>query len=169
VGSWTRGGDDGNSRRTRTQQPSVYPQAWQGNPNDPRLQHYRDLERRNQNGGYDRRGDATGVATVTAQLAQRPARRRRQLAGRRPGDRRTDWNRGWRNDNRYNWSYLARPQPARLPPVALLFALPELELPALLDRPVPRLAVLQPALLDRRSLAVSSAACALRDAVGALL
>ena len=31
---------------------SVYPQAWQGNPNDPRLRHYQQLERRNQAQGY---------------------------------------------------------------------------------------------------------------------
>ena len=64
---------------------------------------------------------------------------------------------------------LAARQPAPFPPVALLFALPELELFALLDRILPRSALLQPALLDRRSLAVPAAAGALRDPVGALL
>jgi len=90
---WNRNGGDGD-RRTRSEQPSIYPQAWQGDPNDPRLQHYRELERRNQNQGYDRRGDRDG---------------RRDWRGDRDGRRgdrnwRNDWNRGWRNDNRYNWS-----------------------------------------------------------------
>ena len=95
-GDWNRGGDDGNRggrTRNRTNQQSVYPQAWQGNPNDPRLEHYRQLEQRNQNGGgrRDWRNDRND--------------RNNWRDGRR-GDRngRTDWNRGWRNDNRYNWS-----------------------------------------------------------------
>jgi hypothetical protein len=97
-GGWNRGGGDGN--RGRRDQPSIYPQAWQGNPNDPRLQHYRELERRNQNGGYDRggRGERDG----------RNWRNGRNGQDSRRGDRnrnwRNDWNRGWRNDNRYNWS-----------------------------------------------------------------
>lgn len=93
-GTWNRGGNDGN-RRVRNNQPSVYPQAWQGNPNDPRLQHYRELERRNQNGG-DRRDWRNG----------RNDRNDNWRDGRRGDDRhrRGDWNRGWRNDNRYNWS-----------------------------------------------------------------
>jgi len=89
-GTWNRGGDDGN-RRVRDNQRSVYPQAWQGNPNDPRLERYRQLEQRNQNGGgrRDWRND-------------RNDRNDRNWRGDRNG--RTDWNRGWRNDNRYNWS-----------------------------------------------------------------
>ena len=109
-GNWNRGGNDDGNRGNRGggdgtrggrrgDQPSVYPQAWQGNPNDPRLQHYRDLERRNQNGGYDRggRGDRDG----------RNWRNDRNDRDGRRGDRRNwrnDWNRGWRNDNRYNWN-----------------------------------------------------------------
>lgn len=96
-GRWNRGGETDRGRR---EQPSSYPQAWQGNPNDPRLQHYRDLERRNQNQGYDRgrRGDRDG----------RDWRNDRNWRDGRRGDRRNwrnEWNRGWRNDNRYNWSY----------------------------------------------------------------
>jgi len=93
-GDWNRGGDDGNRggrTRNRTNQQSVYPQAWQGNPNDPRLEHYRQLEQRNQNGGgrRDWRND----------------RNDRNWRDGRRGDRngRTDWNRGWRNDSRYDW------------------------------------------------------------------
>ena len=108
-GDWNRGGDDGN-RRTRTQQPSVYPQAWQGNPNDPRLQHYRDLERRNQNSGYDRRGDRDGRNWRNDRNDRdgRNWRNDRNDRDSRRGDRRNwrnDWNRSWRNDNRYNWSF----------------------------------------------------------------
>jgi len=94
-GNW-RGGGDGN-RGGRGNQPSIYPQAWQGDPNDPRLQRYRETERRNQNRGYDRnrRGDRDGNW-------------RGDRDGNWRGDRhrnwRNDWNRGWRNDNRYNWS-----------------------------------------------------------------
>ena len=105
-GGWSRGDNDGNRgnrggddgrRNRRSEQPSIYPQAWQGNPNDPRLQRYRDLERRNQAGG-DRRGDRDG----------RNWRDGRNDRDGRRGDRRNwrnDWNRGWRNDNRYNWSH----------------------------------------------------------------
>ena len=112
-GSWNRGGDNndsnrgdrnwrGDGERRRSEQPSIYPQAWQGNPNDPRLQHYRDLERRNQNGGYDRRGDRDGRNW----RGDRNDRNDRNWRDGRRGDRnwRNDWNRGWRNDNRYNWS-----------------------------------------------------------------
>lgn len=108
-GRWNRGGNEGNrggndgDRRVRRAQPSIYPQAWQGNPNDPRLQRYRELEQRNQNrGGYDRdgrRGDRDGRNWRGGDRDDRNWR-----DGRR-GDRRNNWNRGWRNDNRYNWSY----------------------------------------------------------------
>lgn len=78
---------DGNRRNWRGggNQESIYPQAWQGDPNDPRLRRYQETERRNQN-RYDnnRRGDWRGD---------------------RNGGRnwRNDWNRNWRNDNRYDW------------------------------------------------------------------
>ena len=102
---WNRGGGDGN--RGRREQPSIYPQAWQGNPNDPRLQHYRELERRNQNSGYDRRGDRDGRNWRGDRNDRNDRNWRGDRDGRR-GDRnrnwRNDWNRGWRNDNRYNWS-----------------------------------------------------------------
>jgi len=104
-GSW-RGNDGGNrgddgyrGRRSRTEQPSIYPQAWQGDPNSPQLRHYQQLEQRNQQ-RYDgrrddRRGDWRGD-------------RRTDNDGRnwRRGDRnwRNDWNRSWRNDRRYDWN-----------------------------------------------------------------
>jgi Ni/Co efflux regulator RcnB len=85
-------------RRERNNPGSIYPQAWQGDPNDPRLRHYQDLERRNQQSGNDRgnwRND-------------RNDRNDRNWRGDR-NDRnsrnwRNDWNRGWRSDNRYNWN-----------------------------------------------------------------
>jgi hypothetical protein len=87
------GGDDG--RRGRNTQ-SIYPQAWQGNPNDPRLRHYQQLERRNQQQGY-RRGDNRGNDGNW--------RNNRNGGDTRRGDRRRgDWNRGWRSDRRYDWN-----------------------------------------------------------------
>ena len=81
----------------RNTQPSIYPQAWQGNPNDPRLRHYQQLERRNQQQGY-RRGDNRGNDG-------RNWRGNRNDGDARRGDRRRgDWNRGWRNDRRYDWN-----------------------------------------------------------------
>jgi len=94
--NWNRGGGGDGDRRVRNNQQSVYPQAWQGNPNDPRLQRYRQLEQRNQNGG-DRGNWRNG----------RNDRNDNNWRDGRRGDnrnRRGDWNRGWRNDNRYNWS-----------------------------------------------------------------
>lgn len=98
-GGGNNGGAGWRGRQGNTQ-PSIYPQAWQGNPNDPRLRHYQDLERRNQQRGVNdnRRGDNDG------------RRWRGDRDGRndwRGGDRdgrRGDWNRGWRNDNRYDWA-----------------------------------------------------------------
>jgi Ni/Co efflux regulator RcnB len=99
-GDWNRG-DNGNrgGRGDRGNQPSIYPQTWQGNPNDPQLRHYQELERRNQQQyrrGGDRRNDGRDW---------RNDRRddRRDWRGDRRGDRRGDWNRGWRNDRRYDW------------------------------------------------------------------
>lgn len=101
-----RGNNDGNTGNTGTtttrdrsgegrrgwrgggNQESVYPQAWQGDPNDPRLRRYQETERRNQQRyDNDRRGDHRGEW-------------RGDRDGRR-GDR--NWNRNWRNDNRYDW------------------------------------------------------------------
>jgi hypothetical protein len=103
-GGQSRNNDNGGNRgqwRGRNNQQSIYPQAWQGDPNDPRLQHYRELERRNQNGGY-RRGDGDRRDWRN----DRNDRNDRNWRGDRRGDRngRDNWNRGWRNDNRYNWS-----------------------------------------------------------------
>jgi hypothetical protein len=99
AGNNNRGGDRGNGwqGRQRTNQPSIYPQAWQGDPNDPRLRNYQELERRNQQRTNDgRRGD------------DRRDWRNDRNDGRnwRNGDRdgrRNNWNRSWRNDNRYDW------------------------------------------------------------------
>jgi len=68
-------------RRTQT---SVYPQAWQGDPNSPDLRRYQRIEQRNQQQGSYRRGDRTGDRLTR-------------------GDRRGDWDRSWRNDRRYDW------------------------------------------------------------------
>jgi len=106
-GDWNRGnrgGDgDGERRGRRNDQPSVYPQAWQGNPNDPRLERYRQLEQRNQNRGYDRDGRGDRDGRDGRWRGDRSDRNDRNWRGDRNG--RNDWNRGWRNDNRYNWSY----------------------------------------------------------------
>jgi hypothetical protein len=78
----------------RTNQQSIYPQAWQGNPNDPRLRHYQELERRNQQNYGGNRGNWSGNND-----------RGKWRDGNRGGDRggRTSWNRNWRSDNRYDW------------------------------------------------------------------
>ena len=79
---------DGNRRNWRgnNNQTSAYPQAWQGNPNDPALRRYQETERRNQQRySSDRRGDRDG-----------------NWRGDRNGSR-TSWNRSWRNDRRYDW------------------------------------------------------------------
>jgi len=97
-GDRARRGNPGN-RGDRRGQQSIYPQAWQGNPNSPDLRRYQQLEAQNQRRGErrdDRRGDRRDW---------RDDRRddRRDWRGDRRGDRR-DWNRGWRNDRRYDWS-----------------------------------------------------------------
>jgi hypothetical protein len=96
AGAGFQGSNDNGNRgnwqgRNRGNQNSIYPQAWQGNPNDPRLRHYQELERRNQQGGNDRR-DWRGD--------------NRNDRGDWRGDNRggrNNWNRNWRNDNRYDW------------------------------------------------------------------
>jgi hypothetical protein len=87
-----RGGTDGDgNRRGRTGagagQTSAYPEAWQGNPNDPALRRYQRTEQRNQQ-RYDngRRGDRDG-----------------NWRGDRGGGRNNNWNRNWRSDRRYDW------------------------------------------------------------------
>ena len=102
--NWRGGGGDRGGRGA--QQQSVYPQAWQGNPNDPRLQHYRELERRNQQQGNrgDWRRDRRDDRRDDRQDWRRDRRddNRGDWRGDRRGDRR-DWNRDWRNDRRYDW------------------------------------------------------------------
>jgi hypothetical protein len=88
--------NNGNWRgRDRGTQGSIYPQAWQGNPNDPQLRHYQELERRNQQRyGNDRRGDGRNWRNDN----------RGDNRDWRDGNRRgRNWNRNWRNDNRYDW------------------------------------------------------------------
>jgi len=107
-----RGGDnnndnrgDGRRGRERANQPSVYPQAWQGDPNDPRLRHYQDLERRNQEQGArdGRRGDDRRDWRNDRRdwRTDNHNDRRDWRDGRR--DRRSNWDRSWRNDRRYDW------------------------------------------------------------------
>jgi hypothetical protein len=103
------GGDNGNANanyqrgtnnyqgggRRGGNQGSIYPDAWQGNPNDPQQRHYQELERRNQqrygnggrNDGGNWRNDNRGG--------------NRNWSDNRGG--RNNWNRNWRNDNRYDW------------------------------------------------------------------
>lgn len=71
---------------------SIYPQAWQGNPNDPRLRHYQELERRNQ---Y-RYGTPQQREAIRRYDGPRAGARGNRNWGR-------DWNRGWRGDRRYDW------------------------------------------------------------------
>ena len=82
--------------RDRANQGSIYPQAWQGDPNDPRLRHYQELERRNQQRyNYDRRDYRNDGGNW---------RNNDRGNWRGGGDRgRRDWNRDWRRDNRYDW------------------------------------------------------------------
>jgi hypothetical protein len=91
-------GDRGGDRNGRNTQPSIYPQAWQGNPNDPRLRHYQELERRNQQNGA-RRGDRRDD-----RRDWRNDRRDDRRDTRNNRNWRNDWNRGWRNDRRYDWN-----------------------------------------------------------------
>ncbi|MBV9882302.1 MAG: RcnB family protein [Sphingomonadaceae bacterium] len=103
-GNW-QGRNDGNNwrGRDRTNQQSVYPQAWQGNPNDPRLQHYQEIERRNQqrygNGGRDYRNNDYR----NNDRGDWRNNNRGDWRGDRGDNRRGNWNRNWRNDNRYDW------------------------------------------------------------------
>ena len=83
-------GNRGNWRGGQTNQGSIYPQAWQGDPNDPRLRRYQETERRNQQGYNNDRGN------------WRDNRNDRSgWQGNRSG--RNDWNRNWRNESRFDW------------------------------------------------------------------
>lgn len=113
-GNWNRGdrGDgnrgnrgDGGGRGAR--QPSIYPQAWQGDPNSPDLRRYQRIEAQNQ-ARYGR-GDRGRDRDDRGRNWRGGDRDRDGDRGRnwRGGDRRNwagDWNRGWRNDRRYDWS-----------------------------------------------------------------
>ena len=108
-GDGRRGGNDGQNDGNRNwrgnrgggQQQSIYPQAWQGNPNDPRLRNYQELERRNQQryGNDSRRGDRGNDGRNWRNDDRRGDR---DWRGDRGGDRRS-WNGNWRNDRRYDW------------------------------------------------------------------
>ena len=96
-------GDDGNrGARTRNNQTSIYPQAWQGDPNSPQLRHYQQLEQRNQQ-RYDGRRDNRRGDWRNDRRGDNDGRNWRND---RRGDRnwRNDWNRSWRNDRRYDWN-----------------------------------------------------------------
>lgn len=78
---------------------SIYPDAWQGNPNDPNLRRYQRREVENQR--------RYGTADQRAQV--RDWRRDNRFDGRNGRwdgrrDWRRDWNRGWRGDRRYDWA-----------------------------------------------------------------
>jgi hypothetical protein len=102
-------GDRGGNRNRGARPGSIYPQAWQGNPNDPRLRHYEQLERQNQyrygteqqrreiRQSQGRRGDRDNDRSNN----WRGDRNGSNWRGDRNGHR--DWNRGWRNDRRYDW------------------------------------------------------------------
>ena len=98
---------------------------------------------------YAQLSGATRIALRSGtQRPRRPRPRRARLAAtaatidgdwrQRPAATGDDWNRGWRNDSRYEWQRLPLPEPQPVPAVALLLAVPQLRLQPLLDRPVPR-------------------------------
>lgn len=98
-------GDDGNrGGRTRNNQTSIYPQAWQGDPNSPQLRRYQQLEQRNQQRYDGRRGDRNDGRNWRND--RRGDNDGRNWRNDRRGDRnwRNDWNRSWRNDRRYDWN-----------------------------------------------------------------
>ncbi|MDQ4088405.1 MAG: RcnB family protein, partial [Pseudomonadota bacterium] len=106
--------------RERANRPgSSYPDAWQGDPNDPRRRHYEELERRNQwrygtreqreeireerrDWRNDHRDDRDDEWRNDDRRDDRNEWRRDWRDERR--DWRRDWNRDWRYDNRYDWS-----------------------------------------------------------------
>lgn len=105
-GGGNGGGDRRNWRGGDNNRTSVYPQAWQGDPNDPRLRHYQELERRNQNGGRndwrDNRNDRNDVRNDGR--GGRDGRNDWRDNDRHDRNWRNDWNRNWRNDNRFDWT-----------------------------------------------------------------
>ena len=91
------GWDDRNT--TTTERNSAYPNAWQGDPNDPRRQRYERLERQNQ---Y-RYGTRDQRDAVRQEWRQRPELRTEARRESRRDWSRT-WNRdSWRGDRRYDW------------------------------------------------------------------
>lgn len=85
---------------------SAYPQAWQGNPNDPMRRHYEQLERRNQYryGTREQRREVRQERREDRRDWRRDRRDDRRDWRDERRDWRRDWNRDWRRDNRYDWS-----------------------------------------------------------------
>lgn len=107
TGGGNGGGDRHNWRDGDNNRTSSYPQAWQGDPNDPRLRHYRELEQRNQNGGRndwrDNRNDRNDRGDWRNDDRNGPGGN--DWRGDRNGrNGHNDWNRNWRNDNRFDWN-----------------------------------------------------------------
>jgi nickel/cobalt transporter regulator len=126
-GNWQGRGQQnnyqGNTNRGNYQgrQNSIYPQAWQGNPNDPRLRNYENVERRNQQNYGGRGGNDGGKWRDGNRGGNRDGANWNRGGNRdganwdrggnrgganwnRGGNRGgANWNRGWRNDNRYDW------------------------------------------------------------------
>lgn len=92
---------------TTTERSTAYPQAWQGNPNDPARSRYERLERRNQyRYGTQEQREQVRNEVRSGDRNWRDGDRRNW----RDGDRRsrTDWSRNWdrnswRGDRRYDW------------------------------------------------------------------
>ena len=117
-----RRGDRGDRRADGNRPGSVYPQAWQGNPNDPMRRHYEELERRNQYryGTREQRREVRQERRGDRQDWRRDRRDdRRDWRRDRRDDRRDwrdrgddrrdwrdrrDWDRRWRSDRRYDWN-----------------------------------------------------------------
>ncbi len=79
---------------------SIYPEAWQGNPNDPRMEamrrRYQQLERQNQREyRQDRREDRREWRQDRREDRREWRQERRDLR---------NWDRNWRYDRRYNWN-----------------------------------------------------------------
>ncbi|HST35316.1 MAG TPA: RcnB family protein [Allosphingosinicella sp.] len=95
----------GNDNRGRERPPSIYPQTWQGDPNDPRLRRYQQRERENWDRGQanERRGDRNWRDDNRRDGNWRGNSRGGDWRNDGRGGDRRDWNRNWRSDNRYDW------------------------------------------------------------------
>ncbi|WP_114954250.1 RcnB family protein [Sphingosinicella terrae] len=121
VAQRERGNRGDRNRGDSGRRGSIYPQAWQGNPNDPARQRYERLERQNQYryGTREQRRDIRQDRREDRRESRQDRREdrrdwrrdrrddRRDWRQDRRADRRdwrNDWNRGWRNDRRYDWN-----------------------------------------------------------------